>query len=60
MDESLTEGVDGPKVLCEYVRRSRIWFSGRTTPCQGVNRGSIPRIRTENLFVFKSMHAYYA
>ena len=27
-------------------RIKRIWFSGRTRPCQGRDRGSIPRIRT--------------
>ena len=25
----------------------RVWFSGRTPPCQGGDRGSIPRIRTK-------------
>lgn len=30
-------------VTCETMR---VWFSGRTRPCQGRDRGSIPRIRT--------------
>ena len=25
---------------------ARIWFNGRTAPCQGADRGPIPRIRT--------------